>query len=130
MPSCAFYFFSLFKWFNLKDAYIASFIQRTMCDSDEYTPGMEAPTYNFEKMGFMSRHFMMNMSSTLMMVAILALLIPFMTFLRICLPGRKFIKRTDEFFRGRFALILAHLIFFKVSLLATLNFEFLDYQTS
>lgn len=81
LPSCALYFFRYYDWFNLQEVRLATFIDKVMCDDGVYPEGMLAPTYNFEKMGFRSRYFLLNWRDTIVFITFLSMIIPFISIL-------------------------------------------------
>ena len=102
LPSCATYFFQYFRWLNLEDEGMASMLNRVLCDDGVYPDAMISPTYNFEKMGYKSRQFMLNMADTFVMIVIISFMIPFISILKSLLPVNKFLTQADTFMRGRF----------------------------
>lgn len=92
-----------------------------MCDTGIYPEGSLAPTYNFEKMGYKTKYFIMNFADTLVFLTFISMVIPFVSIIRMLLPGNAFLARADLLMRGRFAILLVHIIYFKLAILTVLN---------
>lgn len=66
------------------------------------------------------------MADTLVIVFILSFLIPAVALIKLILPSNKFIKKSDNFTKGRFTIIIIHLIFFKIAFFSSFNFAYIS----
>lgn len=97
-------------------------MKKTLCDDGIYPAGMEAPTYNFEKMNFVSRYFMLNFADALVFICLISMIIPFVSILKIILPLNNFLTKADTMLRGRFIVVLVNIVYFKMATVTVLNF--------
>ena len=99
-----------------------------MCKQN-VTDSMDPPTFAFEKMGFENRYFMINMSDTLSIVAIVSMIIPVISILKLLLPSNNFTTKADNFIKGRFLITIVNITYLKVAFTAFLNFSSFDVST-
>lgn len=83
---------------------------------------MEAPTYNFRKMQFPTKHLINNITDTLVFLVVVSMIIPIIAVIRLLLPTNNFMTRIDYLIRGRFLILIINIIYFKVTMLTLLNF--------
>jgi hypothetical protein len=83
---------------------------------------MLSPTYTFERMGYKSKSFMLNMADLFTMVCAISFIIPIVSVIKLMLPTNNFTSKADNFIRGRFLILLVNLTLLKTVFLASLNF--------
>jgi hypothetical protein len=93
-----------------------------MCDNSTYPAEMLSPAYTFEKMGYKSKYFMLNMADMFTMVCAISFIIPIVSVIKLLLPTNGFTSRADNFIRGRFLILIVNLTLLKAVFLASLNF--------
>jgi hypothetical protein len=92
-----------------------------MSDKGTYPMDMYSPAYTFEKMGYKSKYFILNLADMFTMVCAISLIIPIVSVIKLLFPTSSFITRADKFIRGRFLILLVNLTLLKTVFLASLN---------
>jgi hypothetical protein len=93
-----------------------------MCNDGVYPADMYSPAYTFERMGYKSKYFMLNMADLFTIVCAISFIIPIVSVIKILLPTNGFSTRADNFIRGRLLILIVNLTLLKTVFLASLNF--------
>jgi len=121
LPSCSSYFFRFFDFTNATSDSLATWF-RYGVDLMNLPNYLEAPTYNFEKMGYVNKYFTYNFADVFSIVAMICMLIPLVAILTLLFPSVGIFSNGDRFFKGRFLIGILNLVYLKMALCANLNF--------
>ena len=121
IPSCSLYFFRAFDWANIESDSLAVWFRYGVC-LDGLPNYLEAPTYNFEKMGYENKYFTDNFADAFTFVALICIIIPIVAIMAMLFPSVHIFSNGDRFFKGRFLIGMINFLYLKLALCAHLNF--------